>query len=50
MGTVTALAECLAGERADAPPASSLPAVLARNLLFFSVVLFHGFRRLLPPY
>jgi len=26
------------------------PSVLPRNLFFFVVVLFHGFRRLLPPY
>ncbi len=33
---------------------SSLPlpiyGVLLRNLLFFVVVIFHGFRRLFPPY
>ncbi|WP_145369340.1 ADP-ribosylglycohydrolase family protein [Maioricimonas rarisocia] len=39
----------LAGESVSA---RSLPAwkVLPRNLLFFSVVLAHGFRRLLPPW
>jgi ADP-ribosyl-[dinitrogen reductase] hydrolase len=26
------------------------PAVLPRNLLFLTVVLVHGFRRLAPPY
>jgi ADP-ribosylglycohydrolase len=32
------------------PPRLPWPAVLARNALVFVVVLFHGFRRLLPPY
>jgi ADP-ribosylglycohydrolase len=38
------------------PPAAAVPvplfwpAQLLRNALFFNVVLFHGFRRILPPY
>jgi len=31
-------------------PELFFPAVLLRNLFFLAVVLFHGFRRLLPPY
>lgn len=31
-------------------PELPFPAVLLRNLFFLGVVLFHGFRRLLPPY
>lgn len=33
-----------------APPALFYPAILLRNVLFLSIVLGHGFRRLLPPY
>ncbi|PQO45210.1 dinitrogenase reductase [Blastopirellula marina] len=32
------------------PTSTSALAILPRNLLFLMVVLFHGFRRLLPPY
>ena len=32
------------------PVRVSAPAVLVRNLVFLLMVLFHGFRRLLPPY
>jgi ADP-ribosylglycohydrolase len=39
------------GPGADArPPKWFWPGLLPRNLLFFAVVLRHGFRRLLPPY
>lgn len=31
-------------------PRLPFPAILLRNLLFLPIVLFHGFRRLLPPY
>lgn len=37
-----------AGARGPVPLA--WPGLLPRNLLFLSVVLAHGFRRLLPPY
>jgi ADP-ribosyl-[dinitrogen reductase] hydrolase len=26
------------------------PGIIPRNLMFLSIVLFHGFRRLFPPY
>ncbi|HEX7644989.1 MAG TPA: hypothetical protein VF472_22535 [Burkholderiaceae bacterium] len=44
------LAEAI--ETRSARPALRLfvPGILLRNLLFLLVVLFHGFRRLLPPY
>jgi hypothetical protein len=35
---------------AKVPPRLPAVALFARNLLLFAVVLFHGFRRLLPPY
>ena len=38
------------GEEDETPMPVCLPFVLARNVLFFVVVLLHGFRRLLPPY
>ena len=45
-----ALAEVpVAGVQRRAPELF-FPAVLVRNVLFLGVVLFHGFRRLLPPY
>lgn len=37
-------------ERASAPREILWPGQLVRNILFLSVVLAHGFRRLLPPY
>jgi hypothetical protein len=39
-----------AGSSARRAPGLFFPAVLLRNLFFLAVVLFHGFRRLLPPY
>ena len=45
--------ECLGAQftaPSSAPPHLSLTAILPRNLFFLIVVLFHGFRRLLPPY
>jgi ADP-ribosylglycohydrolase len=51
------LAERLAGQftlagaaAGDGPLPLCWPALIPRNLLFLAVVLFHGFRRLLPPY
>lgn len=44
------LGEALADESASSPPTVNLMAVIVRNLLFLAVVLFHGFRRLAPPY
>lgn len=48
------LGQQLAGAVPQGTPQRALPlplfSLLARNLLFLSVVLFHGFRRLLPPY
>ncbi|WP_164103535.1 ADP-ribosylglycohydrolase family protein [Candidatus Laterigemmans baculatus] len=48
------LAQQLAEFRSTSTPAKALSinplAVLPRNLLFLAVVLFHGFRRLAPPY
>ena len=32
------------------PPACFWPGILPRNLLFFLIVLAHGFRRIFPPY
>jgi ADP-ribosylglycohydrolase len=45
--------ERLGAQFTDAPPALPwipFPAILVRNLLFLLIVLFHGFRRLFPPY
>lgn len=39
-----------AGSSDKCAPGLFFPAVLLRNLFFLAVVLFHGFRRLLPPY
>lgn len=50
---MTRLAEALAQQQAGGSPASprySGALALSRNVLFTSVVLLHGFRRLLPPY
>ncbi|MEM6364019.1 MAG: ADP-ribosylglycohydrolase family protein [Planctomycetota bacterium] len=44
------LAESIVGNKYVKSPAINPLAVLARNLLFLLIVLFHGFRRLLPPY
>lgn len=48
------VAERLARQREEGRPLGSVPycwpCVLPRNLLFLAVVLFHGFRRLAPPY
>lgn len=38
------------GGRGRGPVALCWPGLIPRNLLFLFVVLFHGFRRLLPPY
>ncbi|TWT68821.1 ADP-ribosylglycohydrolase [Crateriforma conspicua] len=45
-----ALANSLDGAHSVKSPTVNPIAVLLRNLLFLSVVLFHGFRRLAPPY
>jgi ADP-ribosylglycohydrolase len=45
-----ALANSLAGDHSVKSPTVNPIAVLLRNLLFLFVVLFHGFRRLAPPY
>jgi len=44
------LAEVVQADAPGPPVAYCWPGVLPRNLLFLCVVLFHGFRRLLPPY
>ena len=44
------LAECRATGQAVPLVNYFWPAVLPRNLLLLAVVLFHGFRRLAPPY
>ena len=48
------VADRLSRQRPGGPPVGPVPycwpAVLPRNLLFLAVVLFHGFRRLAPPY
>lgn len=41
--------EAIAGRHSKMPLPPML-AILARNMLFFAIVLLHGFRRLLPPY
>jgi ADP-ribosyl-[dinitrogen reductase] hydrolase len=43
------LVEVLDGDLQSALPVM-VPALMARNLVFLVVVLFHGFRRLFPPY
>ncbi len=45
-----ALADSLAGNAPTKAPVINPLAVIPRNLLFLAVVLFHGFRRLAPPY
>lgn len=45
----SALAESAGGHPAK-PPAICGLAILPRNLIFLTVVLLHGFRRILPPY
>ena len=58
IGWMTRLGGALGRAQAQAPvagvkqrvPELFFPAVLARNVFFLGVVLFHGFRRLLPPY
>lgn len=53
-GWMKALGAHLAKARAEDEPSRAqplaVPLILARNLLFLSAVLAHGFRRLLPPY
>lgn len=44
------LADSLTSARAGNPPDPFFPAILLRNLFFLILVLFHGFRRLGPPY
>ncbi|WP_047813583.1 ADP-ribosylglycohydrolase family protein [Rhodopirellula islandica] len=44
------LSGCLAGDASARTPTVNPIAVLLRNLFFLVVVLFHGFRRLAPPY
>lgn len=45
-----ALAESMDGQRPITVPTVNPIAALLRNLLFLLIVLFHGFRRLAPPY
>jgi hypothetical protein len=51
---IEALGEALSAHSRMAPkpivPRYFWPAVLPRNLVFLTIVLTHGFRRLLPPY
>ena len=44
------LAEVMRTGLASRPVQLNVPALFARNMLFLLVVLFHGFRRLAPPY
>ncbi len=44
------LDRCRAAEASETPVGVSVPGVLIRNAFFTTVVLTHGFRRLLPPY
>lgn len=44
------LAKSIAGDENVKAPTVAPLAVLCRNLLFLLIVLFHGFRRLAPPY
>jgi ADP-ribosylglycohydrolase len=46
----TQLTRCVETGSAERPPRLAFYGVLPRNLLFLLVVLFHVFRRLLPPY
>lgn len=44
------LAASLTGEMSTKCPGYFVPGVVLRNLIFLAVVLFHGLRRLAPPY
>jgi len=44
------LAEVGASGNAQKPVRAFSAAILLRNIFFLLVVLFHGFRRMLPPY
>lgn len=44
------LADTMNGEPSSSAPSVNPIAVLLRNLLFLFIILFHGFRRLAPPY
>jgi len=44
------LAEQKSSGQAHGPVRFCWPGLILRNLLFLAVVLFHGFRRMLPPY
>lgn len=44
------LAAVMESGKTQPPLRLFVPALVARNLLFFLVVLIHGFRRMLPPY
>jgi ADP-ribosylglycohydrolase len=44
------LARVRVTNKSETPVSLPLPGVLGRNLVFLSIVLTHGFRRLLPPY
>lgn len=46
----TRLNTCLQGQVPEKTPTLLGPLILIRNLLFLLIVLFHGFRRLAPPY
>lgn len=47
---ITRLGAALEGSEGGNAPAVANYLILPRNLLFFVVVLFHGFRRIFPPY
>jgi hypothetical protein len=44
------LSDSRTGGASNRPPALPCYGVLPRNIIFLIVVLFHGFRRLFPPY
>lgn len=44
------LADSLDGKPTSRAPSINPLGILLRNILFLSIVLFHGFRRLAPPY
>lgn len=44
------LAESLQSGETSKPVRTFWPCIFARNMLFLAIVLFHGFRRLAPPY
>lgn len=46
----TQLARCNETQTSEKPIALNTLATIARNLIFLAIVIFHGFRRLLPPY